>query len=84
MGGMQTASPVLRQGNLVMRSTNRIFALIGGFALTLAGAFHANAVPINYSFSVTATGGPLTGDTENGTYDSSSIIPGGVNNKPDC
>jgi hypothetical protein len=78
---MQTASPVLRQGNLVMRSTNRIFALIGGFALTLAGAFHANAVPINYSFSVTATDGPLSGDTENGTvtYDSSSIVPGGDN-----
>jgi hypothetical protein len=64
-----------------MRSTNRILALIGGFALTLAGAFHAYAVPINYSFSVTATNGPLAGDTENGTftYDSSSIVPGGEN-----
>jgi hypothetical protein len=43
---------------------------------------HANASPITYSFSVTATSGPLDGVTENGTftYDSSSIIPGGGEN----
>jgi hypothetical protein len=58
-----------------------ISALIGGFALTLAVALNANASPITFSFSVTATDGPLDGITENGTftYDSSSIIPGGVN-----
>jgi hypothetical protein len=56
-----------------------ISALIGGFALTLAVALNANASPITFSFSVTATSGPLDGITENGTftYDSSSIIPGG-------
>jgi hypothetical protein len=64
-----------------MRFTNRIFALVGGFALTLAAAFHANAFPIAYSFSATPTAGPLDGVTENGTftYDSSSIVPGGGN-----
>jgi PEP-CTERM motif len=58
-----------------------ISALIGGFALTLAVALNANASPITFSFSVTATSGPLDGITENGTftYDSSSVIPGGVN-----
>jgi PEP-CTERM motif len=42
---------------------------------------NANASPITFSFSVTATSGPLDGITENGTftYDSSSIIPGGLN-----
>jgi hypothetical protein len=56
-------------------------ALIGGIALTLAVAFHASASPITYSFSATATSGPLDGVTENGTftYDSSSIMPGGIN-----
>jgi hypothetical protein len=56
-----------------------ISALIGGIALTLAVALNANASPITFSFSVTATSGPLDGITENGTftYDSSSIIPGG-------
>jgi hypothetical protein len=58
-----------------------ISALIGGIALTLAVALNANAFPITFSFSVTATSGPLDGITENGTftYDSSSIIPGGIN-----
>jgi hypothetical protein len=56
-----------------------ISALIGGIALTLTAALNANASPITFSFSVTATSGPLDGITENGTftYDSSSIIPGG-------
>ncbi len=58
---------------------NWLVALIGGVALTLASAFHANASPSNYAFSVMATDGPLAGDIENGTfsYDSSNIIPGG-------
>ncbi len=58
-----------------------ISALIGGFALTLAVALNANASPITFSFSAAATSGPLDGITENGafTYDSSSIIPGGLN-----
>lgn len=65
-----------------MRSKIRIFALIVGGALSLAGVSPANAVPINYSFSVTATEGPLSGVTENGTfsYDSSSVVPGGGSN----
>ncbi len=45
-----------------------ISALIGGFALTLAVALNANASPITFSFSVTATSGPLDGITENGTF----------------
>jgi hypothetical protein len=48
-------------------------------ALAIAGAAHAT--PINYSFTVTANSGPLSGDTATGTfsYDSSSIVPGGAN-----
>ena len=62
-----------------MRPQNWIFAVIAGFVLT--ATFNANAIPINYSFSVMATAGPLDGVTENGTfsYDSSSIVPGGIN-----
>jgi hypothetical protein len=58
-----------------------ISSLIGGFALTLTAAVNTDASPITFSFSVTATSGPLDGITENGTftYDSSSIIPGGAN-----
>jgi len=41
----------------------------------------ANAFPITYNFTVIATSGPLSGTVEHGTfsYDSSSIIPGGIN-----
>ena len=41
----------------------------------------ANASPITYNFTATATSGPLSGTVEHGTfsYDSSSIIPGGIN-----
>jgi hypothetical protein len=45
------------------------------------GRIERHASSITFSFSVTATSGPLDGVTENGTftYDSSSIIPGGLN-----
>jgi hypothetical protein len=41
----------------------------------------ANASPITYNFTAAATSGPLSGTVEHGTfsYDSSSIIPGGMN-----
>jgi hypothetical protein len=41
----------------------------------------ANASPITYNFTATATSGPLSGTVEHGSfsYDSSSIIPGGIN-----
>ena len=41
----------------------------------------ANASQITYNFTATATSGPLSGTVEHGTfsYDSSSIIPGGIN-----
>jgi hypothetical protein len=54
-----------------------------GVALPLAIAFSpkAEATPITYAFSVTATSGSLNGAMAAGTfsYDTSSIIPGGVN-----
>ncbi|HLK50357.1 MAG TPA: PEP-CTERM sorting domain-containing protein [Bryobacteraceae bacterium] len=44
-----------------------------------------NADPISYDFSVTASSGPLSGTIANGsfTYDSSSIVDGGINTNPD-
>ena len=65
-----------------MHLKSRIFAIIAGLGLALMGAFHAKAVPIGHTFSVTATSGPLAGVTENGTftYDSSIILPNGLIN----
>jgi hypothetical protein len=68
-----------------MRRLNKLSAIIVGLALALPLATtQGNAFPITYAFSVTATNGPLTGATENGTfaYDSSSVIPGGTNILP--
>jgi hypothetical protein len=79
---MSEAGVRLKWGMSMMGFSKRILPpLVGGIVLTLAGAFHAAAVPIDYAFSVTATSGPLAGDTENGTfsYDSSSITPGNTN-----
>lgn len=55
-------------------------ALAGAFAL--AAAPHANATPIDYTFQVDVTSGPLSPESVSGTfaYDSSSIIKGGINN----
>lgn len=41
----------------------------------------AEAMPINFNFTVNVTSGPLAGDVENGSfaYDSSSVVPGGFN-----
>ena len=60
-----------------MHLKSRIFAIIAGLGLALMGAFHAKAVPIGHTFSVTATSGPLAGVTENGTftYDQVSSFP---------
>jgi hypothetical protein len=42
----------------------------------------ADASPVNYTFLVTATNGPLAGTTAPGafSYDTSSVVPGGINN----
>ena len=50
-------------------------------ALALPSIDAADATPVNYTFSVTATSGPLAGTTAPGTfsYDTSSIVLGGIN-----
>jgi hypothetical protein len=71
-----------RNGSTVMLPRKSLFAAaVAGFALAALSTFSAKAAPITYSFSVTATSGPLAGTTENGrfTYDSSSIVLNGVN-----
>ena len=58
-----------------MRSSSVLLA-----SLTFAGAsVLAQASPITYDFSTTATGGPLAGATASGSfsYDSASIVPAG-------
>jgi hypothetical protein len=54
-------------------------AIVAALGLLAAGG--AKASLITYDFTVTATSGPLDGTVEKGTfsYDSSSIVPGGVN-----
>lgn len=56
-------------------------SLAAAFILILMATGLANAFPITYDFTVTATSGPLNGTVEHGTfgYDSSSIVPGGEN-----
>ena len=56
-----------------------IWMVVGASAILFATC--ANAVPISYEFSVTATYGPLAGVSSSGTFtfDSSSITPGGRN-----
>jgi hypothetical protein len=65
-----------------MRLNNRLLAAAAGLALTIAVMPTAEASPITYAFSVTATSGPLNGTTASGTftYDTSSIVLGGTNN----
>ena len=62
-----------------MQSNNRLLAAAVGLALTIAMMPEAEASPVTYSFSVTATTGTLSGTTALGTftYDTSSIVPGG-------
>ena len=50
-------------------------------AAALSFAPRAEAYIISYDFTATITSGPLSGQVDNGSfsYDSSSIIPGGVN-----
>jgi hypothetical protein len=56
-------------------------ATVAAFAFAVPSTFSVKAAPITYSFSVTATSGLLVGTTEIGnfTYDSSSVVPNGVN-----
>lgn len=56
--------------------------LLALFAAVLLAPATANATPVNYEFTVTATSGPLSGTVSHGTfsYDSSSIMPGATNN----
>jgi hypothetical protein len=57
------------------------FALAAIAVLGVLSATAANATPVKYDFTVTATSGPLDGTVSHGTfsYDSSSIVPGGTN-----
>ena len=59
-----------------MKSILAAATILSALAVTTA-----HATPINYTFMVTATDGPLSGTSATGTfsYDSSSIIPGGIN-----
>jgi hypothetical protein len=64
-----------------MRLNNYLLAAAVGLALTLPSIGAADASPVNYMLSVTATSGPLNGTTASGTfsYDTNSIVPGGFN-----
>src|SRR5438034_1239057 len=64
-----------------MRLNNCLLVAAVGLALALASIDAADASPIDYTFSVTATEGPLSATTAAGTfsYDTSSIVPGGRN-----
>jgi hypothetical protein len=65
-----------------MHWKNQLISSLGAaFALSLMASGLANASPITYDFTVTATDGPFGGTTEQGifTYNSSSIVPGGSN-----
>src|ERR1700737_3684890 len=64
-----------------MRFNNCLLAAAVGLALTLPSIHEATATPVNYTFSVTATPGPLAGTAAAGTfsYDTSSIVLGGFN-----
>src|SRR5215472_15642660 len=71
-----------KQSGDIMEQKNRcVSVLLAAFALALTVGGIANASPITYDFTVTATSGPLSGTIEHGTfsYDSSSIVPGGIN-----
>jgi hypothetical protein len=56
-------------------------AAMTGLGLIVAMIGTAEATAVNYSVSVTATSGPLSGTTATGTfsYDTSSIVLGGRN-----
>ena len=62
-----------------MRFNNRLLAAAVGVALALPSIDAADATPVNYTFS--ATSGPLAGTTAPSTfsYDTSSIVLGGIN-----
>lgn len=57
----------------------RSFSVLLASLTFAAVAATAQATAITYDFSVTATGGPLMGDSASGffTYDSASIVPAG-------
>jgi hypothetical protein len=56
----------------------RVRNIFSALVLALLAAPAANAAPITYSFSVTATSGPLNGQTSTGTFTfDSGIIPAG-------
>ncbi|HEV2199409.1 MAG TPA: PEP-CTERM sorting domain-containing protein [Bryobacteraceae bacterium] len=65
-----------------MSFTRCLIRLAAGVGLAFALLPGAHATTIFYDFTMTATTGPLSGDTASGTfsYDSSSITPGTVNN----
>jgi hypothetical protein len=82
--GHYTAKSVLSlvaTGDAGMARERFVFALAAGWALAIGLAPKLDASPVNYTFSVTATSGPLAGTTAPGTfsYDTSSIVPGGTN-----
>src|SRR6185436_7601697 len=66
---------------MIMRLRNFVAGIAVGSFMTLVGRPEARASTIIYSFSVIATDGPLNGTTASGTFsfDSSSVVPGGIN-----
>jgi hypothetical protein len=71
----------LHQEGSHLRFNNRLLAAAVGVALALPSIDAADATPVNDTFSVTATSGPLAGTTALGTFsdDTSSIVLGGIN-----
>ena len=65
----------------MMRFTRSLFGVVTVMTVALAMAPSTQAAPVLYGFSTTATSGPLNGTVAAGTfsYDSSSIVPGGLN-----
>jgi hypothetical protein len=71
----------LHQEGSHLRFNNRLLAAAVGVAFALPSIDAADATPVNDTFSVTATSGPLAGTTALGTfsYDTSSIVLSGIN-----
>ena len=64
----------------MMRFTRSLFGGVTVLTMALAMAPSTQAAAVFYGFSTTATSGPLNGTVAAGTfsYDSSSIVPGGL------
>jgi hypothetical protein len=80
-GALATPIAALRQRGeaRTMRFARYFLVAVAGLAITMLAAPKAEAVPVNYDFSVTATSGVLNGTTASGSfsYDTSSIKAGG-------